>query len=37
MKILNFGSCNIDSVYSVTHIVQPGETLAADSFQEARD
>lgn len=29
MKILNFGSCNIDCVYSVGHIVKPGETVAA--------
>ena len=29
MKILNFGSCNIDSVYSVDHILRPGETIAA--------
>jgi len=29
MKILNFGSCNIDYVYSLEHIVVPGETLAA--------
>lgn len=26
MKILNFGSCNIDYVYSLDHIVCPGET-----------
>lgn len=26
MKILNFGSCNIDHVYSMDHIVAPGET-----------
>ena len=26
MKILNFGSCNIDYVYSLDHIVQVGET-----------
>ena len=26
MKILNFGSCNIDYVYSLDHIVQAGET-----------
>ena len=26
MKILNFGSCNIDFVYSLDHIVTPGET-----------
>lgn len=27
MKILNFGSMNIDYVYSVDHMVMPGETL----------
>ncbi|MBR3837428.1 MAG: ribokinase [Clostridia bacterium] len=26
MKILNFGSCNVDYVYSLDHIVTPGET-----------
>ena len=26
MKILNFGSCNIDHVYSIDHIVTAGET-----------
>lgn len=26
MKILNFGSCNIDLVYTLDHIVAPGET-----------
>ncbi|MBE6563296.1 MAG: ribokinase [Ruminococcaceae bacterium] len=26
MKILNFGSCNVDHVYSMDHIVAPGET-----------
>ena len=30
MKIINFGSCNMDYVYTVDHIVQPGETLAAE-------
>ncbi len=29
MRILNFGSMNIDYVYSVPHIVRPGETLSA--------
>lgn len=29
MKILNFGSCNIDHVYSMDHIVAPGETQTA--------
>lgn len=28
MKILNFGSLNIDMVYQVDHIVLPGETLS---------
>lgn len=32
MKILNFGSCNIDYVYAVDHIVTPGETLAANGL-----
>ena len=29
MRILNFGSLNLDYVYAVDHFVQPGETLAA--------
>ncbi len=29
MKILNFGSLNLDYVYQVQHFVQPGETLSA--------
>lgn len=29
MKILNFGSLNIDIVYAVEHIVKPGETISA--------
>jgi len=31
MKILNFGSLNIDIVYAVEHIVKPGETISAPS------
>lgn len=31
MKILNFGSVNIDFTYRVPHFVRPGETLAACS------
>lgn len=31
MKILNYGSINIDLVYAVDHIVRPGETLASAS------
>jgi ribokinase len=33
MKIFNFGSLNIDDVYRVSHIAQPGETLATSGFQ----
>ena len=33
MKILNFGSLNIDLVYRVPHIVRPGETISSASFQ----
>ncbi len=33
MKILNFGSLNIDHVYQVDHIGRPGETLASSSYQ----
>ena len=29
MKVLNFGSCNIDYVYELDRIVQPGETISA--------
>ena len=32
MKILNFGSCNIDYVYSLAHIARAGETLHASGF-----
>lgn len=32
MKILNFGSLNIDYVYRVRHVVRPGETLSGKSF-----
>jgi Sugar kinases, ribokinase family len=33
MKILNFGSLNYDYVYSVDHILMPGETLAAGRME----
>lgn len=33
MKILNFGSLNIDHVYGVDHFVRPGETLASRRYQ----
>lgn len=32
MRILNFGSCNIDYVYGVEHIVSAGETVSAQSM-----
>ena len=31
MRVLNFGSLNLDYVYQVGHFVQPGETLSAVS------
>ena len=33
MKILNFGSCNIDYVYSMNHIVTVGETARAYNLE----
>lgn len=33
MKILNFGSINIDYVYEVADFVSPGETIASKGFQ----
>lgn len=33
MRIINFGSCNIDYVYSVDHIAAPGETIAAAKLE----
>lgn len=33
MKILNFGSCNLDFVYTLDHIVMPGETEATDAYE----
>lgn len=32
MKILNFGSLNIDHVYSVNEFVKPGETLLSNAY-----
>ena len=32
MKIINFGSINIDHVYCVEHFVKPGETLRSESY-----
>lgn len=33
MKILNFGSLNIDYVYQTDHFVRAGETIASDSLE----
>lgn len=33
MKVLNFGSLNIDYVYSVDHMVQAGETLSSGGME----
>ncbi|MBQ8803809.1 MAG: ribokinase [Tyzzerella sp.] len=33
MKILNFGSLNIDYVYDVEHFVRPGETLSSHKME----
>ena len=33
MRILNFGSLNIDYVYQVDHFVRPGETLSSEKLQ----
>lgn len=33
MKILNFGSLNVDYVYQVDHMVQAGETLSSGGMQ----
>ncbi len=33
MKILNFGSLNMDYVYQVDHIASPGETIRSSNFQ----
>lgn len=33
MPIINFGSLNLDHVYTMPHFVQPGETLSASDYQ----
>ncbi len=33
MKVLNYGSLNVDNVYSVEHIVQGGETILAGKVE----
>ncbi len=32
VKIINFGSINIDHVYDVEHFVRPGETLSSENY-----
>ena len=34
MKILNFGSLNLDNVYSVDHFVRAGETLSSSKLEK---
>lgn len=34
LKILNFGSMNIDKTYSLEHIVRPGETVNSIKYEE---
>ena len=34
MKIINFGSLNIDRVYQVDHLVRPGETITSLDYKE---
>lgn len=33
MKVLNFGSLNLDYVYDVDHIVMPGETITSNNMR----
>ena len=33
MRVLNFGSLNMDYVYHVDHMVRPGETLSSQSME----
>lgn len=33
MKILNFASANVDYVYTVSHIVRPGETISSPKIE----
>lgn len=34
MKVLNFGSINIDIFFRVEHIVRPGETISSESIEK---
>jgi len=33
MRVVCFGSINIDHVYNVDHLVHPGETLICDNYR----
>ena len=33
MKVLNIGSCNIDYIYEVDHMVRPGETQTVHNLE----
>ena len=33
MRIINFGSLNIDRVYKVSHFVRPGETISSEGYE----
>ena len=33
MRVINFGSLNVDHVYNVEHFVKPGETIASQQYQ----
>ena len=35
MKLLDFGSLNIDHTYQLPHLARPGETLASDSYHKS--
>ena len=37
MRILCLGSLNMDYIYQVSHIVQPGETLTSEMLDPAKD
>ena len=34
MRVINFGSLNVDHVYSVEQFVKPGETIGSQAYQK---
>lgn len=34
LKIFNYGSINIDHIYTVDHLVKPGETISSSDYQQ---